>query len=375
MEVFKMASMTRIFGDPILVIEEDEVKSVFPLSLQTLRVSNTIARTILISPSLFGAYDKSSINFSGSIPISLNKAYSGDRLPTKLRPMMGSGRLGAWVKILGANELIANTKRAYSLMVLVGKTGAPLIFMGGNSITDYRTASSAAVGTEALSASDYTVAILGVGSVGKYTAFALQALDQKPRSIVATAKSKKEYGSVRERIHKLGKEWGFPLTPAETIQDAVNGVDVVVDAIAAPHFKPVIFKSAFQNTTTPLVYVDESKQSIDVGLLLTFQQFFVDSKPLARLLPSPIKMFIMANEHETVYDDEFLSIGRAINRTLYDKKCRCYYTIVGVPPIDAALAEVALRRLAHDRQYKPLLEQALPADVLDILYSDNWWFE
>jgi len=71
----------------------------------------------------------------------------------------------------------------------------------GNLISNYRAASIAAVGLDAVMKGDYTVAVLGAtGSVENAVLQSLSALDRRPRKVMISARGKGGFSGVRERL-------------------------------------------------------------------------------------------------------------------------------------------------------------------------------
>lgn len=317
------------------LVHAQDIEAVLPVSLASLRVSNAVSRRVLANPQDYAPFDKIGLDFRGSRFRAM--------APTKVRAMIGAGDRYVGVKVLAANEMLPGP-RAHSILFLLDRKGrVAYMAFDAERVTDLRTASSAAVGVEALTHGPYVAALLGMGPVGMATAFALAALDSRPAEIRLTAKTPGEYGSVTERLQAgiaahMGEiaALGIRLTPCEDIAQACQGAGVIVDCTSAPKHRALIGATQI-GARGELLLVDVGKYAVDPGAVAAFDSLVFDSLKLMSL-SSP------ASDHCRKQGLPGQELGEVM-RSPSAARGKVLYTVLGLPVIDTLLAELVLSKL------------------------------
>ncbi len=327
-------------GD-VPIVPDSQVAEVLSPTVETFRWVNLLTREVLSRVREL-VFDKLSIYVPTSDP----------DYPTRVRTMAGAWGRYTCVRSFAANERNRARGRRLSTnlcAIFDTETTELLAVMEGNLISDFRTASIAAVGVEAcarakgLRDAEYDASVLGsTGSVGRRVILALSALDLRPGRVLLSAKSPGRFGSVRERLAHVAQELDpevrktVELTPCEALDEAL-AADVVVDCIALP--RPT---SLVRELREAVIYADVGKHALDLNLASKFDTYVFDSLDL-RKMPSPATFALNIRTMLTDRRFRVLELAEVMKGEEVGK--RTLYTVLGVPSVDAALAERVLRGL------------------------------
>ena len=131
----------------------------------------------------------------------------------------------------------ARGKDAHQGAVLLysGETGELLALMNASAITAIRTAAVSGVATRLLAREDAgNLAIIGTGVQARSHLEAMHLVRRIKRARVAS----RTYAHARQFAEEQGTRYPFPIEPVRTVEDAVQGADLVVTATTAP--QPVL---------------------------------------------------------------------------------------------------------------------------------------
>lgn len=164
------------------------------------------------------------------------RKYNGDLrvMPSYLEELDEAG-----VKLVNVHPANPNKYKIPTIMATIilfdPRTGAPTSIMDGTWITAMRTAAAAGVATKYLARRDAET--LGLVGAGYLAPFQLEALNG-----VMKMKHAKIYRRRKQEAVKLAKRMssklGVPITAADSVEEAVRGVDVLVTA--TPVREPIV---------------------------------------------------------------------------------------------------------------------------------------
>ncbi len=328
---------------PVSIITKEEIKKEFPLNISSFKIINKLTTEVLRSSERF-TYNKIAIS-----------VHSGDeKYPTKLRTMMGEGDQYSGVRTFGANtkNTIQGRRRSNNLFCLYNNTTGDLIsIMSGDAIADFRTASSVAVGVDAIGVPDppYTVSILGIGAIGTAMGYALAALPSPPQTIRMVASRKHNFQSVRERIqHYIERTFTEPkikkvdFMPCETLKEALSEeTNIVVDTMALPYHQEIVNEHILTlKNRTHFIYADANKQALSASLVDQFHTHVFDSVKLARYLESSVGSTLKGR----LEGSNVVSIYSLLNNES-EASPLSTCTIMGLPTIDTKIGTLIHTRL------------------------------
>lgn len=320
---------------PVTIIPREEIRKGFPLSIYSFKTINHLAKEALKHPGRF-TYDK--------VAVLVNSR--DEKYPTKIRTMIGEYEQFSGVRTFGANEKNPQQgrRRSNNLFCLYNNaTGDLISIMSGDAISDFRTASSVAVGIEAIGLPDieYSLSVLGIGAVGTAVVFALAALQRPPKTIRMVAARRYGFPSIRERVKhyiessfEVKLDQKIDLIPCETLKEALGrDTDIVVDAMSLPHYQEIVNEAVLNlKNRNHFIYADANKQALAASLVDKFHTHVFDSIKLARRLESSVGSTLKGQlENQNV-----LSIS-ALLRDEAEAGPLSTYTIMGLPIIDTAI--------------------------------------
>lgn len=345
---FKIPCTLDLLGQetPVTIIPCEEIRKEFPLSVYSFKTINELTKETLKYSGRF-AYDKIAVFVN-----SRDKKY-----PTKIRTMVGESERFSGVRTFGANEKNPQNgrRRSNNLFCLYDNiTGNLVSIMSGDAISDYRTASSIAVGIEAIGLPDteYSVSVLGIGAIGTTVVFALTALRRPPKTIQMVAARKCGFSSVRERVKhyiestfKVKLDQKIDLIPCETLKEALGrDIDIVVDAMSLPHYQEIVNETVLNlKNRNHFIYADADKQALAASLVDKFHTHIFDSIKLARRLESSVGNTLKGQ----LENPNILSIS-ALLRNEAEAGPLSTYTIIGLPIIDTAIGTLIYKSLRGD---------------------------
>ncbi len=323
------------------VVPDSQVAEVLSPTVETFRWVNPLTREVLSRVREL-VFDKPFIYVPTSDP----------EYPTKVRTMAGAWGRYTCVRSFAANERNRARGRRLSrnLCAVFDSDSTELVaVVEGNLISDFRTASIAAVGVEACvrawgrPGGEYDASVLGsTGSVGRRVILALAALGSRPRRVLLAAKSRGRFETVRERLaHSAGEldpeaREALELVPCETLEEALDA-DVVVDCISLPRPTGLV-----RELRGEVMYADVGKHALDLSLASKFDTYMFDSLDL-RKMPSPATFAL--NTRTMLTDRRFRVLELAEVMRGEEVGRRVLYTVLGVPAVDAALIQGVLDRL------------------------------
>ncbi|MFQ6124530.1 MAG: hypothetical protein ACE5R6_08005 [Candidatus Heimdallarchaeota archaeon] len=331
---------------PVTIIPHEEIQKGFPLSIYSFKTINKLSREALKHPGRF-VYDKVAVYVNSK----------DEKYPTKIRTMVGESERFSGVRTFGANEKNPQRgrRRSNNLFCLYDNvTGELVSIMCGDAISDFRTASSVAIGIEAIGLpdSEYSVSVLGIGAIGTAVVFALAALRKPPKTIRMVAARKCEYSSIRERVtHYLKRTFEakldhkVDLLPCENLKEALGrDTDIVVDAMSLPYYQEIVNESILSiKNRKHFIYADANKQALAASLVDQFHTHVFDSLKLARRLESSVGNTLK----ERLESSNVLSIGTLLrNEAEASPLSTC--TIMGLPIIDTAIGALIYTCLRRD---------------------------
>ncbi|MDK2464757.1 MAG: hypothetical protein QI223_08310 [Candidatus Korarchaeota archaeon] len=333
----------RLSMGEVPVVSDSQVAEVLSSTVETFRWVNSLTREVLSRVGEL-VFDKLSIYVPTSDP----------DYPTKVRTMAGAWGRYTCVRSFAANERNRAKGRRLSTnlcAVFDSETTELVAVMEGNLISDFRTASIAAVGVEACvtawgrSGGDYEASVLGsTGAVGRRVILALSALRARPRRVLLAAKSRGRFNTVRERLAQMASELdpevgeALELVPCETLDEALSA-DVVVDCISLPGKMPA---GLVRELGEEVIYADVGKHSLDLNLASKFDTYVFDSLDL-RKMPSPATFALKIRTMLTDRRFRVLELADVVRGERVGR--RVLYTVLGVPAVDAALTQAILERL------------------------------
>lgn len=330
-----------LYGDGRLttVLSHQDVKAIFPLTIETFKRINTLTRHVLRDAAKY-PHDKATIEL-GSL---------------KSRALLGATDRSVVSRTFTASlgNLQLNRRYAANVVILWDKeTGHPYCIMDGNPIYDFRTASTAAVGVECLDSSRDSVAcILGAGPVGRAVVLAFGALPDPPREIRITARRKGGFGTIRERLNVLFESFDpalmnkMGLVACETLQESIHDSDVIVDAISLRGPSPLIDEQLLPSEMMKrITYVDVGKQALASSLVENFASYVFDNLEIGYRLSSPASEAL--REGRCNLSAKKCDITQLLNREVDPEELFLprLLTIMGVASIDAKIAEDGFERL------------------------------
>jgi len=335
-----------LYGDGRLttIFSYDEVRAIFPPSLEICRRTNELTRTVLTEAG----------------------EYPHDKATIELGPLRSRALLGATDRSVASRTFTAtlrnlelNMRYATNIVILWDRElGHPYCIMDGNPIYDLRTASTVAVGVECVDASaGRVVCVLGAGPVAKATALALGALRNPPAEIRMTARRKGGFRSVEERL-KVFFESLDPalrkntrLVACDTLEDSIHGSDVIVDAVSLRGPSPLVDKKALPSEVLrKITYVDVGKQALADSLVPEFSSYIFDNLDIGYRLSSPASRAL--REGRCNLAAKKCDITQLLNREITSKELHPpkLLTIMGVASIDAKIAEDGYERLLKSQE-------------------------
>ncbi|MGC9019993.1 MAG: hypothetical protein ACP5KE_02175 [Candidatus Methanodesulfokora sp.] len=279
--------------------------------------------------------------------ISLYAKTSDPAYPTKIRAMAGCYGRYSVVRSFSANERNREMgrRRSNNFCVIYDNETTDIIAIAeGNLISDYRTASIAAVGLDAVMKENYAVAVLGAtGSVGNAVLQSLSALDKKPRKVVISARGRGGFSSVKERLEDYIRRMGVDLNvePSESIEECVKGTDAVIDLISMPKPIPLVKEGMLPERVT---YIDVGKNALDHEFAMKFDTYVFDSVEL-RKLPSPATFALSIRTMLAERNFRVVEIGDILTGRERPGDMTLI-TVLGVPVVDAAFCQIVMRKLS-----------------------------
>lgn len=305
-------------------ITAERVLAFLPLSVETFKVVNDLSRRVLLSVAKVGNEYKWSVNPVGP-----------DTPRTKLRIMVGSnefkGDLGVRVFAAHPGNTARGLRKFYSVLQVLGvdcKTVALIEYP-----LAYRTVSSAAVIAEhLLGRAAKTVGVLGFGETAHNLIYAMMALPKPPDSFIITAKGKKGFPSVRERIESELREMNIPDYIAQRVRavetaDEVMCAEVVCDL--ASRYHPLC-----PQPETLRLFMDISKVGgPKVGF--KFDRYYYDALDARGIHPYYTKEYRSAGL-------DFQHIRNAGRAILYSGNKSVYCALVGSPIIDLEIGRTIM---------------------------------
>lgn len=330
-----------LYGDGRLttIFSYEEVRAIFPSTVEICRRTNTLTRNVLTDAG----------------------KYPHDKATIELGPLRSRALLGATDRSVASRTFTAtlrnlelNRRYATNVVILWDKElGHPYCIMDGNPIYDLRTASTVAVGVESIDASRDTVAcILGAGPVAKATALALGALQHPPREIRMTARRKRSFKSVKERLNAFFESLDpvlrnkTSLVACDTLDDAFRNSDTIIDAISLRGPTTLIDKKTLPSEIMKrITYVDVGKQALADSLVSEFSSYIFDSLDIGYRLNSPASKALREGRCNLLAKK--CDITQLLNREIDSEELLRprLLTVMGVASIDAKIAEDGFERL------------------------------
>ena len=162
------------------------------------------------------------------------------------------GERRAWLKLLAGHDAVSGAlgvkvlarfpergpgdNLASLLLLFDDDSGSPLAIMDSVYVTAVRTAAGAALATQALArAESRTVGMLGTGTLAWYSVLAHRSLCPNLDELSVYSRSEERREAFAERVRA---ETGIRVRALGTVDEAVDGVDVIVTATNAP--EPVL---------------------------------------------------------------------------------------------------------------------------------------
>ncbi|MEP6636710.1 MAG: ornithine cyclodeaminase family protein [Acidobacteriota bacterium] len=206
----------------ILVLSHEEVLALLPIkeciplmrgALLALAVGEVHQplRTIIRPPAAKGVM--------GLMPSYMSKAVSG------------SAAFGLKaICVFPGNPAKGKDSHQGGVVLFSAETGELLAMMNASAITAIRTAAVSGVATDALARADAcNLAILGSGVQARSHLFAMSEVRSLKRCRVAS----RHLARARRFAKEMRKHFSFPLEPVETVEEALEGADVIVCATTA----------------------------------------------------------------------------------------------------------------------------------------------
>lgn len=159
------------------------------------------------------------------------------------------------------------------------KTAWPLAITEGAWITEMRTGAAAGIATKFMARSDAEVlAVIGAGAVGRRAAESISQV----RSLESVRVASRTFASAETFAAEMSAKLRLPVSPAKSIQSAVQGADIVT--IATPAREPQIMAAWIEPGTHINAMGADSlgKQELDPHILQK-GRIIVDHKSQARL--------------------------------------------------------------------------------------------
>jgi len=332
-----------LYGDgrPTAILSYEEVRVIFPPTVEICKRANTLTRNVLTE--------------GGKHP--------HDKATIELGLLRSRALLGATDRSVASRTFTATLKnlelnRRYATNVVIlwdKELGHPYCIMDGNPIYDLRTASTVAVGVECIDASrDAVACILGAGPVAKATALALGALRGPPVEIRMTARRKRGFRSVKERLNAFFESLDpalrnrTRLVACETLDETIRSSDTIVDAISLRGPLPLIDKKVLPyEMMQKITYVDVGKQALAGSLVSEFSSYIFDNLNIGYRLSSPASEAL--REGRCNLSAKKCDITQLLNREIVPDELLAprLLTIMGVASIDAKIAEDGFERLSR----------------------------
>jgi len=332
-----------LFGDGRLtaILSYEEVRAIFPPTVEICRRTNTLTRNVLTE----------------------GGKYPHDKATIELGPLRSRALLGATDRSVAFRTFTASLKnlelnRRYATNVVIlwdTERGHPYCIMDGNPIYDLRTASTVAVGVECIDASrDAVACILGAGPVAKATALALGALQRPPMEIRMTARRKRGFKSVKERLNAFFESLDpalrdrTRLVACETLDETIRNSDTIIDAISLRGPLPLIDRKTLPyEAMKRITYVDVGKQALADSLVSEFSSYIFDNLNIGYRLSSPASEAL--REGRCNLSAKKCDITQLLNREIASEELLApkLLTIMGVASIDAKIAEDGFERLSR----------------------------
>ena len=321
---------------PVYLLTDNDIEQAMGDKIEFLKELISVTKMILSDLRPY-AFDK----------ISLYAKTSDPAYPTKIRAMAGCYGRYSVVRSFSANEKNRQMgrRRSNNFCVIYDNETTDIVAIAeGNLISDYRTASIAAVGLDAVMEEDYTVAVLGAtGSVGSAVLQSLSALDKKPRKVVISARGRSGFSSIKERLEDYIRRIKVDLNvePSESIEGCVKGADAVIDLISMPKPIPLVKEGMLPERVT---YIDVGKNALDHEFAMKFDTYVFDSVEL-RKLPSPATFALSIRTMLAERNFKVIEIGDIL--TGREKPGdMTLITVLGVPVVDAAFCQIVMRKLS-----------------------------
>lgn len=330
-------------GHPTRVLSHEDVKAIFPPTIETFKRINVLTRRVLQDAARY-PHDKATIELG----------------PLRSRTLLGATDTSVASRAFTATmrNLERNERYAANVVILWdSETGHPYCIMDGNPVYDYRTASTVAVGVECFGAArDKVACILGAGPVGRAVALALGALPDPPSEIRMTARRRKGYRTVRDRLSALFESLDpalkcrTRLVACETLKESIHDSDIIIDAISLRGASPLIDERTLPpEMMRSVTYVDVGKQALATSVVEGFSSYIFDNLEIGYRLSSPASEALRdgrCNVSARKCDMTQLLKGEVDPK---DVPAPRLLTIMGVASIDAKIAEDGFDRLSTVR--------------------------
>jgi ornithine cyclodeaminase/alanine dehydrogenase-like protein (mu-crystallin family) len=322
------------------ILSQKEVEAIFPLTVETCRRTNVLAKGTLKNI----------------------RKYPHDKATIETSSLGSRALLGAADKCIASRtftvtrmNLEPGRRYATNIVILWDKDdGHPYCIMDGNPVYDLRTASTVAVGVECINPDGGMVAcILGAGPVARASALALGALEHQPAEIKMTARRRGGFRSIKERLNAVFGSLDpvlrnrTRLVACETLHEAIEGSGVIIDAISLRGEAPFINRRVLPPEWMRVVtYVDVGKQALDDCLVSEFSSYIFDDLDIGYRLDSPASKALRegrCNLSARKCDITQLLNGEVAPDGLLAPKL---LTVMGVASLDAKIAEDGFERLA-----------------------------
>ncbi|MCJ7423271.1 NAD(P)-binding domain-containing protein [Candidatus Bathyarchaeota archaeon] len=161
------------------------------------------------------------------------------------------------------------------------KQGSPIAIMDGTYITMLRTGAAGAIGIKYLSRKDSeNAAIIGLGVQGRSQLLGLREVRniKKVRVFDALPEARNEY------VKTMSKETQLEIKPADSVQEAVKGADIVITCTPS---KEAFLKGDMLRAGTHVSAIGadtKDKRELDTSVLLRANKIVVDSADQAAIV-------------------------------------------------------------------------------------------